>query len=249
MKRLRVIQFGDIHLPDNSPTIDNKDDGFPPELAKLISARPLQGSLRKAVSLIREDPTIKGLFLTGDLTSRGCLEHYRKCVQLLTGLLNSSVPHIFHPQFIHAVPGNHDINRAQDLATSAATNSRFQPLSEAWESAGMPILATDRLRASAIPSDGPGELHVFSMNSCHGCGDKRSLPSAVQEELYKVLYDHANNAPEDSFNLETGDVVGLTYYRRVGYDVFSRSITALKRNRPCSVICSKGHHGAALAYA
>jgi hypothetical protein len=44
----------------------------------------------------------------------------------------------------------------------------------------------------------------------------------------------------------TGGVVGLTYYRSVGYDVCVRPIIALTRNRPCSAIClgaTKGQHG------
>ena len=195
--------MGDIHLPDGGRLVDRQDDAFPPALANRIFPDTLQGCLRRVIALVEDDPDLRCILFTGDLTSRGDLADYGECVDLFTRALRTLVPQICDPNKLHAVPGNHDIDRSLCTPDSTDLEVKFAPLAAAWEAAGLPILAVKGVRSSRIESlnHEKGELLVFSLNSCYGCGEKRSLPEEVQEQLYALLKEKARDMDEGAFAL------------------------------------------------
>lgn len=201
MKEVRIIQFGDVHLPDGGEIVDLKDRTFPEHLVHLIVPDTIQQSLRKVLKLIDEDPLIQGIFFTGDFTSRGDLEAYDKCVHLILDAIRTSVPRIFKPQLLHAVPGNHDIDRSICGISGKELYEKFEPLTAVWDSLGMSILATSKVRETEIPGIDGGRLNVFSINSCYGCGEKRSLPEPVREQMYDVLTSYASQSYSEAFDI------------------------------------------------
>jgi len=143
-----LLQIGDVHLPDHisAPLVDLKDHGFPDKVVRLATPRPLQNVLRELAHIAS---TVDAILLCGDLTSRGDIEGYDRCVDQLVPLLGLSS----HPiDSVHVVPGNHDINRT--LVAGPDLFSKFRPLELAWKRHSLPILSTSHCRASAISAAG-----------------------------------------------------------------------------------------------
>jgi predicted phosphodiesterase len=108
VKSIRLLQIGDIHYPDAVREVyaDIKDKGFPAGLTSLTHTNPLQAVVRRLV-----DQKVDGILICGDLTSKGNIPEYQKCVQYLVDNLAPT-----SADRLHTVPGNHDVERSRSFA-------------------------------------------------------------------------------------------------------------------------------------
>ena len=182
MRRLRLLHIGDIHYPEryNERLEDIKDKALPAEVANQMVQIPLQAVVRQAAREIEADP-VSGYLVSGDLTSKGVFKAYEECLDfLLKAFTLKTIPH----DRIHAVPGNHDFDRS--LADPVDPSKKFDQISAAWQSRGIPVLAVKGVRHTTVKL-GSAAVAIYSLNSCLGCGEKRHLPHEVANELEVVI--------------------------------------------------------------
>jgi len=180
MNSLKIVQIGDIHFPDAGPLVDAKDPGMSPHVINAVAAHPLQNMMRSVVSVCRNDASVAGVFLCGDLTSGGDLNGYKDCVAYLRRAIGTACPAVWNPTNIHVVPGNHDVDRSLVDPTGADLFQKFVPLQDAWDDAGDPVLAVTSLRRTTV-NVRSAKAELFSLNSCLGCGEKRYLPDELSK--------------------------------------------------------------------
>jgi hypothetical protein len=188
LRRFRILHIGDVHFPDALRSLqDNKDSAFPSGLALLSAPDPLTTVVRKIQRSMAElKPNL--LLLSGDLTSRGDIGQYKKCVEYLKESLNLSKIAV---KKIHVVPGNHDVDRTTVDPSGKDLLSKFSPFRAAWADSGFPseVLTVEGVRATylPVPKAKLAKVATFSLNSSIGCGEKRYLPDQVKDEIQNVL--------------------------------------------------------------
>jgi hypothetical protein len=199
MKKIKIIQIGDIHWPEHSKLnlLDLKDKAFPSGVAKRIGMNPLQTSMRSVLEHCREDVT--AILLCGDLTSFGDVNGYRHCIDYLKNNLLISCKD--GPAMISIVPGNHDINRLNCDPAGINLFKKFEPLKESWRDISDDILPIEEVRTQNYCKDNCN-CTVFSLNSCIGCGERRYLPGEISNELIDIFHKYgAAGDPSDTFKL------------------------------------------------
>lgn len=196
MIRVRVLQVGDIHYSlENieASTVDLKDRLYPAQVAAIATQNPLESTMRLMVDIAERTP-IDAIVIVGDLTDKGNLANYQKCVDYLS--TNLRIGEMVHPDHVHCVPGNHDVDlRSLDGKTpkpEAELWEKFQTLNTAWTDRGLDILATREVRATSIKK-GLAELEIVSLNSCVGCGEYRGLSDATKKALRANANAEDNN--------------------------------------------------------
>lgn len=196
MRRLKLIQIGDIHLPEAKlmpSLVDWKDGAFPSKLGEVISTTPMHSVMRQLLSFIEnERQSIAGILVCGDLTSRGDLHGYENCLNYLERTLQITQSSLWQADQIHVVPGNHDIDRTKYDHKQQNIYLKFDPLILAWRKLGLPILAVRGFRQTQVTADGHS-VDVFSINSCLGCGEQRSLPSKIKERLHELIISNSDS--------------------------------------------------------
>src|SRR6266566_9759368 len=87
MRRLRLLQIGDIHYPSSksgSLRVDLKDPSFPQAIVQVTAADAMRNAFRQILTLVNDEKNrIDGLLLCGDLTSYGNSDGYRDCLSYL----------------------------------------------------------------------------------------------------------------------------------------------------------------------
>lgn len=186
---LSFLQIGDVHLPEfrDKRMADVKDSGFPQELIEKIAPTRLQEVIRSIITLIESRPETKpnALLISGDLSSKGVLTEYQKCVEYLHTSMRLGESSFWNHDQIHVVPGNHDVDRAA-ISAGEPVLQKFEPLQKVWESYGLPILTYDAPRHTSVISGG-GSADIFSLNSCLGCGAAEYLPAKIRAQLSAIL--------------------------------------------------------------
>lgn len=170
-----VIHVGDIHHPvaATERLLDLKDVAFPEHVATAVATDPLQTTIRYLINTINSAKP-DAVLISGDLTEKGDLEAYRRCV----GYLNRSLEINTQPGRFHVVPGNHDVHR--ELVNDSNIYDKFAPLSLAWKEISGAVLTCGTPRTESVrPSN--SQILICSMNSCIGCGERRYLPSASRD--------------------------------------------------------------------
>lgn len=187
MRYLTVLQVGDVHYPDHRRRdADIKDSRLPTALMSATTSAELQAATRALLAVADQSPGAV-LAFTGDLTSRGDLTEYENCVQYINDAFLLSDATRWSLDQLHAVPGNHDVNRA--LAATAPAGDlyrKFEPLTLAWSTKSVDILAVQAARRTTV-TDGICSMSVFGVNSCLGCGERREQPVSLADELLKQL--------------------------------------------------------------
>jgi predicted MPP superfamily phosphohydrolase len=218
---LSLLQVGDIHLPDNKakPLVDLKDKSFPDSIVQLAAPRPLQNVLRE---LKRQSNKADAILLCGDLTSRGDIPSYEQCVEYLIRVLDlNNRP----TETLHAVPGNHDVNR--NLADKVDIFAKFKPLELAWAKHSLPILAVSAFRSTVVSSKSNCKAQIYSLNSCVGSGEIKHLPLAIRTQLAELLEKHTEDVGEDnSFEL-IGETLDTPAFMLEDIDTICESIGSL----------------------
>ncbi len=228
MKRAYVFQLGDVHFPEhkNLRDIDCKDTAFSSSLETLLSAPRLSSVLRKIVEL-QVDFKPYTILMCGDLTSRGLLDDYEVCVKYLTQVLNLANA---DKSCVHVVPGNHDVDRSKCLNSSNISHpAKFKVLQDMWNNAVGELLTVDLVRESD-PFTISQNTKIYSMNSCVGCGEWRSLPEKIQNDIGSVLTNYqTNNNSEDIFEL-IGEQLDTPMFSMEDVDSLNQKISSLNQN-------------------
>ena len=204
LKRLRLIQVGDVHLPSamrSGRRIDQKDDAFSVELRNLISSLPIKVVFRQIYRILEEED-VSGILFMGDFTDQGDLAGYEQTcafiahsLQLGTGRRHAHIP-------VGIVPGNHDINRP--LALEPGMSTKFDPLNAALEKARLPRMPVQQIVNLSIGSP-ETQLSISLMNSCWGCGASEFIPEDFREGIGKAIEEALNRGGEKALK---------TYYDR-----------------------------------
>ena len=183
MDRVRLLQVGDVHFDEAQEhrDIDTKDDGVGATLADALAPRPLEVVVREMTML----KDVDGLLFCGDLTSYGDLSVY---VDSLRYLERSFAMRTRVEDTVHAVPGNHDVDRGLVDPDSGDLLAKFTPLVEAWEAESVPVLASSAIRHTDV-AVGNACARIFSANSCIGCGEHRR--QALDPDYIRELEDRS----------------------------------------------------------
>jgi hypothetical protein len=186
--RSSIIQISDFHFPEailpGGYILDKKDDGFPQNLAHLVSAHPIKNVMKQLLSVLEERAnSVAGIIICGDLTSKGDIVGYRNCLSYLNATLELNCNSRWASNQIHAIPGNHDIDRNTNNTHDTDIHEKFVPLIEAWRDCGVPILTTQDVRHTTLMAANKSEVDIFSINSCIGCGEKRYIPVQLKDKL------------------------------------------------------------------
>ncbi len=142
--------------------------------------------MRSLVRICNQHRTsLAGLLICGDLTDKGNLDGYRICLEYLVKNLRMNEG-IWPTEQIHAVPGNHDVNRTKCDPKGTDVHLKFEPLIDAWVNVGLDVLAAKQCRHTRVSANGH-KLDLFSLNSCIGCGERRYLPADVKDKLDALI--------------------------------------------------------------
>ncbi len=196
MQTLSLIQISDLHYPEEilaaSRNTDWKDDAFPRRLGDAISTPRLQSVMRELLGYLDMNKSITaGIIICGDLTSEGNIDGYSNSLKYLNETLQLATKDVWQEDQVHVVPGNHDINRDKCDPNGDDLFQKFDQLVIAWHNIGLPILTARDVRQTQVSANGHS-LDVFSINSCIGCGEQRSMPSKVKEQINKLLKEIAD---------------------------------------------------------
>lgn len=234
MAHLSLIQLGDVHFPDlalTSPAIDHKDKAAPAAVVDLTKPDRIRNSLRALLRVMEERrKEIAGLAICGDLTSRGQADGYNSCVEYLERNLQLTNTAWWQPNQIHAVPGNHDIDRAMCDPAGHDVYQKFIPLEGTWSAIGLPILTTRSLRKSEL-SLGSLSTTFYSLNSCIGCGETRRLPAAIRADLQRLLKPHVDSATTAAAFDLVGEKLDTPAFAEENITELVADITTLPKNQ------------------
>lgn len=199
MNTLRIIQIGDVHWPDTAAQqlADIKDQGFPQNVLERVTQNALQAVVREIMAQMEDK--CHAILLCGDLTSRGDASGYKACASYLVKALGLST---WKVRKLHAVPGNHDVDRARIDPAGEHLFDKFASCKETWEALNLPILAVESFRRADVSNGKRCRAAVFSLNSSVGCGERRHLPSQIRTELEALLKGYSSTAsPKAAFAL------------------------------------------------
>jgi hypothetical protein len=157
--------------------------------------------------------------ICGDLTSRGDIPQYEKCVEYLIqslDLLSKS------KETIHVVPGNHDVNRSLCTDRENVNTKKFEPLLKAWDPFTPDVLSTAGIRGETLTQDSCN-LRMLSMNSCMGCGEWHLLPSDLRNELGELLEKARDEDSKKAFELE-GEQIDTPMFKHDDIDELNQQL-------------------------
>lgn len=236
MRSLRVLQIGDVHYPDakQKTAADVGDAAFPTPVVESMLRHPLQGVVRAATVELQRNP-VDVIFVCGDLTTKGKFSDYEDCLDYLN---TAFTLRRFAPDRLHAVPGNHDIDRALVPRDGADLEAKFAALSGAWSSRGLSPLTVSSLRATTASASGD-RLAIYSLNSCLGCGERRHLPEEISKELGDLLDTYVGRTGLDEAFALVGETLDTPGFRQVDIESLCEAIGTLDARTPPLIL---SHH-------
>jgi Calcineurin-like phosphoesterase len=180
---LRIIQLGDLHYKadDSTSAIDDKDPAISRSLVSAITPNPLEDNLRTAI-LMSKNYACDAVIAMGDVVDKGHKEFYADGVHLL---LDAFVADDELRNRTILLPGNHDINRADALI---GIPNKFDHINVVARAMGLPAIAVDQVTLLPLKR-GICSAPLFAMNSCVGCGERRSLPERIGAGIEKLISD------------------------------------------------------------
>lgn len=182
----RILQIGDVHYPqwgDFQVDVDLKDESLPESLVSTIARDPIQTVLREISRLVHSQ-VYDAIALMGDITSWGRYRGFETALKVITPLIDVR-QQINSGKIFIAVPGNHDVDRKRAL-TSTSLEDKFLPLQEALEKKGWPRFPVRGFNRYSYPLKNE-KFVVYALNSCLGCGERRRLPSSIQNQVTKLI--------------------------------------------------------------
>lgn len=202
MKTIRLLQLGDIHFPGakaRTQTVDYKDPGIPSNFVRETSFNGLEQVIREILRVRQEADQPPGLLLCGDLTTGGDIAGYEDCLNYLAKSLNIGNASFWPDASLHAVPGNHDVDRRALDSSSEDLFAKFDLARAAWDRLRPNIFQPRDARVTSLVHSSCG-VRIISMNSCLGCGEWRNrLLPPLPPDLLKKIEPHFANHRESPY--------------------------------------------------
>lgn len=223
MKSLKLVHVGDVHFPDAiaERVADVKDEAFPARIADMMIMRPIQCVMRALQAEL--DSRTDAIVFSGDFTSGGNIPAYSECLEHFGRVLNLAR---WDPTRVHAVPGNHDVDRSQISADGSEPFKKFEAFAVAWKRFGVSVLTVEGVRQTEV-TDGNCRTALFSLNSCIGCGEKRYLPKIIADKLERLMNDYVSDVgPKIGFDL-IGETLDTPAFRQEDIESVCSQIKAL----------------------
>jgi hypothetical protein len=180
VKKVTILQLGDVHYPESKRDSGADNDGFTPDQVGTITGPRLKSVLERVVSLSKLGALT---VLSGDLTDRGNIEGYRQAVQFLSGPLGIADS----PANFVAVPGNHDINKFDIQIDETDHFAKFLPITKIWdEEVAAGVFQPDRVRTVTATAESIS-VPVIALNTCVLCWEYRSIPEDWKVSARQIL--------------------------------------------------------------
>ena len=180
-KITRLLQIGDIHLPDwpsEKTSLDLKDTTFSTDIVQDLRDNRLSMIL-SALNKVANSRSIDSVVLMGDYTSRGKTEHISRATKILSTLLqdagNRKQPSVF------GVPGNHDVSKV-DAATKGPI-AKFEPLRAAFRESHFHEPPVEDSIIHTIENDNNARLEICLLNTSIGSMSVHLLPPQLQADF------------------------------------------------------------------
>jgi 3',5'-cyclic AMP phosphodiesterase CpdA len=202
MRIVKLLHVGDLHYPDlvgQNENLDLSDKGFPGVLRTRLATHPSQSVAREMARLLDRDTSIKSILICGDITSKGNLDGFRRGLSWLAAQLRLENRDMWPVDSVHAVPGNHDVNRRAVTQTETDIYRKFEDIERAWADQSDLVLTVRGLRITTLGTSPTVTLH--SLNSCLGCGEYRGLPDAICDALWRATTDMIDSNNFDDYNI------------------------------------------------
>ncbi|WP_190237323.1 MULTISPECIES: metallophosphoesterase family protein [unclassified Rhizobium] len=180
MRRVRILQIGDIHYPDwrlHQSNLDAKDRQFAPGITDGLRRSSFPAILRK-IGQLSTGPSCHGVVFVGDFTTAGRSEYLEGVFRHFTLLCRRNGKEIETPLLF--VPGNHDVNRAD--ARDLGRLEKFRAMAQ---------LAA-KYHWEKVPSEQPVQvkltgkdcsLNLILLNTAVGSWELHNLPEFLRDKL------------------------------------------------------------------
>lgn len=206
MQSVKFLHIGDVHYPERNdqPALDWKDKAVTGALVHQLTPDPFKNVADEIRKLLLDDPAVKGVLISGDLTSRGDIDGYRECVAFLARVLEIGTPSVWHDKVLAVVPGNHDVPRGDVDVSGADLFKKFAQTAAIWDGVSPGVFSPSVARTVDVRAAAGCMTRVIALNTCIGCGEKRYLTAEIQQELYDLISKYASSTP----NPKCFDVIG-----------------------------------------
>ncbi|MBX5146684.1 metallophosphoesterase [Rhizobium lentis] len=252
MRRVRILQIGDIHYPDwemAQSRVDAKDRRFAPGITESLQRSSFPSVLRKLRQLASSS-SCHGVAFVGDFTTNGQTEYLNRAFQHFTLLCRGNGTAAQTPLLF--VPGNHDINRTEALELGKLEKFR-----------GMARVA-EKFKWERVPLDQPVQvkltgsgcqLDVILVNTAIGSWELQNLPGFLRDKLQSAdaTTEAVDLGDPQSDNLPAGSAIAAAsppaslldqYYGQLDTPYVSRPMLArlleVLESEPFGVVV--GHH-------
>jgi hypothetical protein len=184
IERMSLLQLGDVHFPLFSSQwtdVDNKDNGETANLPGHFS-KPISSLIASAISAEMKRAKPAAIIVCGDLTDRGQLNGFDQAADYLAKAIGGSA---FDD--VHLLPGNHDVDLADQMPFVDLTSDRFEVLQSRLSAMGSPFRITKDSRETSHTS-GTSTLFVTSLNTAKANGAPRLFPNiTIKDPVAELL--------------------------------------------------------------
>jgi len=185
VKVFRLIQISDLHFSKRETQLD--DEGkFLDRFKEPASINILRKARFRIRPVLSKYPT-NMLIFQGDVEEKGYKPGMRKGCDYLANLWNYLGLNI---DDIIVNIGNHDVCRFE--------NQKFDYIKECWKSLGYNLFL-DGLKMKKFEIN---SMVLFSLNSCHGCGEVKNYSKEIRELFDEKITDYKNEDIKIPPNLE-----------------------------------------------
>ncbi|TFD36288.1 hypothetical protein E3T34_01040 [Cryobacterium sp. TMT1-62] len=178
---MSLLQIGDVHYPTfmgQWTSVDNKDKGTTGGIPGHFS-KPIASIIAREISKEVSSGAIAAIVICGDLTDRGDLGGFDQATEYLETAIG--VGETIPPESVHLLPGNHDVDLADEMAFTDLTSKRFDVLESRLLLEKSVLSLTKDFRISTHAS-GNALITVGSLNSTKANGAPRLFPSITVDD-------------------------------------------------------------------
>lgn len=203
---IRILQVGDIHLPEWEKVyshIDEKDKNYSPSIIADIRGLDNMTAVLQRLTQLGTSSQTDAVAFMGDFTTRGVTDKIPVAIEILSTLMTrfdgSRVP-------MFGVPGNHDVDKKE--AILHGSQAKFSPLERAFQKFGWLSPPINRARKVEIESD-DSSLSLSLINTSIGSWSAHLLPDILEAEfsedklldvpLSQTTDNVGENSPEGDF--------------------------------------------------
>lgn len=241
MRSVKLLHISDVHFPDRrkKPVVEWKDRSLSGSWVSRLVPEPFKKVADELRKLLLEDPLVRGVLLSGDLTSSGDITGYRECVTYLGQLLELGDAKLWADKTIAVVPGNHDVVR-HDVDTSGNDLGRkFSGAEAAWNGLKPGVFSPTLVHCADIVESGNHLVRVLALNTCMGCGEKRFLPESIRDQIHNAMMNYVSTA---SAELSFGLIGEQLDTPAVLEDHVAQVECSIKGLATCAIPVVVGHH-------